>query len=213
MARQEQFLDVINRDEAERRFQAAVDLAPIGAETVGLASALGRVLARDVVAKIDEVLDELRQAMSTGNHAAMEDELGDLLFAAVNLARQLEIDPGSALRRSNAKFEQRFRAMEAAANDCGKVPFLNSTMPAAAIPEPDPHSAMQPPTSAAKVACAAMNTPMIPAANMAFTLSSSDNFNTWAVPNTAPGKAPQDPAVGAATITPIELFTSIMAEV
>ncbi len=71
--------------------------------------------ADDVVAKIDEELSELRLAMSAGDHDAMEDELGDLLFAAVNLARQLEIDPGSALRRSNAKFEQRFRAMEAAA--------------------------------------------------------------------------------------------------
>jgi len=71
--------------------------------------------AQDVVTKIDEELSELRLAMSVGNHDAMEDELGDLLFTAVNLARQLEIDPGSALRRSNAKFEQRFRAMEAAA--------------------------------------------------------------------------------------------------
>ena len=71
--------------------------------------------AEDVVAKIEEELSELRLAMSAGDHDAMEDELGDLLFAAVNLARQLEIDPGSALRRSNAKFEKRFRAMEAAA--------------------------------------------------------------------------------------------------
>jgi ATP diphosphatase len=71
--------------------------------------------ADDVVAKIDEELSELRLAMSTGDHDAMEDELGDLLFATVNLARQLEIDPGSALRRSNAKFEKRFRAMEAVA--------------------------------------------------------------------------------------------------
>ena len=71
--------------------------------------------AEPVVDKIDEELSELRMAMSAGDHDAMEDELGDLLFAAVNLARQLEIDPGSALRRSNAKFEHRFRAMEAAA--------------------------------------------------------------------------------------------------
>jgi ATP diphosphatase len=42
----------------------------------------------------------------------MEDELGDLLFVATNLARQLDIDPGTALRRGNAKFEKRFRAME-----------------------------------------------------------------------------------------------------
>jgi ATP diphosphatase len=65
-----------------------------------------------VLEKIDEEVSELREAMSGGDRDAMEDELGDLLFAAVNLARQLDIDPGSALRRSNAKFEQRFRAME-----------------------------------------------------------------------------------------------------
>ncbi len=68
-----------------------------------------------VLEKIDEELDEMRAAMAAGDRDAMEDELGDLLFVAVNLARQLDIDPGTALRRSNAKFEQRFRAMEEAA--------------------------------------------------------------------------------------------------
>lgn len=53
MTRQEQFLDVIDRDEAERRFQAALRLAPLGIETIGLESALGRVIARDAVATID----------------------------------------------------------------------------------------------------------------------------------------------------------------
>jgi putative molybdopterin biosynthesis protein len=53
MTRQEQFLDVIDRDEAERRFQAAVRLVPVGIETVGLDCALGRVTARDILAKID----------------------------------------------------------------------------------------------------------------------------------------------------------------
>jgi len=42
----------------------------------------------------------------------MEDELGDLMFVATNLARLLDIDPGTALRRGTAKFERRFRAME-----------------------------------------------------------------------------------------------------
>src|SRR5215831_15494915 len=50
---QEQFLDVIDRDEAERRFHAVLDLRPLAAEEVPLAEALGRVLAQDVVAPLD----------------------------------------------------------------------------------------------------------------------------------------------------------------
>ncbi|MBI3409016.1 MAG: molybdopterin biosynthesis protein [Planctomycetes bacterium] len=50
---QQQFLDVIDRDEAERRFHAALDLRPLEAETVALSAALGRVLAKDVAAPID----------------------------------------------------------------------------------------------------------------------------------------------------------------
>jgi len=53
MRDQEQFLHVLDRDEAERRFRAAVDLAPRGIETVGLDTALGRVLAADVVSPVD----------------------------------------------------------------------------------------------------------------------------------------------------------------
>jgi ATP diphosphatase len=68
-----------------------------------------------VLDKFDEELAEMRSAMASGDRNAMEDELGDLLFVAVNLARQLDIDPGTSLRRSNAKFERRFRAMEKAA--------------------------------------------------------------------------------------------------
>jgi MazG family protein len=68
-----------------------------------------------VLDKFDEELLEMREAMASGDRDAMEDELGDLMFVAINLARQLEIDPGTALRRSNAKFERRFRAMEQAA--------------------------------------------------------------------------------------------------
>jgi ATP diphosphatase len=65
-----------------------------------------------VMEKFDEELAEMRQAIESGDRDAMEDELGDLLFVATNLARQLDIDPGTALRRGNAKFERRFRAME-----------------------------------------------------------------------------------------------------
>ena len=65
-----------------------------------------------VMDKFDEELLEMREAMACGEHDRMEDELGDLLFVATNLARKLAIDPATALRRSNAKFEQRFRVME-----------------------------------------------------------------------------------------------------
>jgi len=65
-----------------------------------------------VLEKFDEEMAEMHEAMASGDRDAMEDELGDLLFVATNLARQLDIDPGTALRRGNAKFERRFRAME-----------------------------------------------------------------------------------------------------
>ncbi len=65
-----------------------------------------------VLEKLEEERQEVRQAIAGGNQDHIEEELGDLLFAAVNLARQLKLDPGVALRRANRKFEQRFRAME-----------------------------------------------------------------------------------------------------
>ena len=59
--------------------------------------------------KIDEELEELDAEQ---DHAALEDELGDLLFAVVNLARHLNVDAEEALRKANRKFESRFRAIE-----------------------------------------------------------------------------------------------------
>jgi nucleoside triphosphate diphosphatase len=61
-------------------------------------------------AKIDEEIGEV-EAASSADHR--EEEIGDLLFAVVNWSRKLGIDPEAALRRANAKFETRFRAMEA----------------------------------------------------------------------------------------------------
>lgn len=68
-----------------------------------------------VYEKLDEELSELREAQLCGDKKAIEDEMGDLLFTVINLSRHLKIDPETALRKSNHKFEQRFRIMEAQA--------------------------------------------------------------------------------------------------
>ncbi len=94
---------------------------------------------------------------------------------------------------------------------CLVVPLASVTSAAAAMPDPAPHSAWHPPTSAAHVAWAAMNTPIKPAASMALVMSSNESPMALAAPMQAPGSPPHAPAVGAATITPMELFISIMA--
>jgi ATP diphosphatase len=70
--------------------------------------------------KLTEETDEVREAIETGDPDKIEDELGDLLFVAANLSRRLNVDPEQALRRANAKFERRFRAMEALAEGAGQ---------------------------------------------------------------------------------------------
>lgn len=65
--------------------------------------------------EIAELQDELASTGVERSTAAIEEEFGDLLFTAVNLARHLKLDPESALRVANAKFRRRFAAMEAAA--------------------------------------------------------------------------------------------------
>lgn len=71
--------------------------------------------AQDVLAKVQEELEELQQAMVRADTQRMEQEMGDLLFTCVNLARKLDLDPESALRGTNRKFEQRVAGMESLA--------------------------------------------------------------------------------------------------
>ncbi len=66
-----------------------------------------------VFAKIDEEVAEVREAYASGDKAALQDEIGDALFALVNLARRSGINPEEALRGTNKKFERRFSHMEA----------------------------------------------------------------------------------------------------
>lgn len=71
--------------------------------------------------KVREELDEVSVEIDRGSHPArLEDELGDVLFTCVNLARKLGTDPETALRRTNAKFERRFRDVESYAAEDGK---------------------------------------------------------------------------------------------
>jgi len=70
--------------------------------------------------KIREELDELEEAVGTRSRDNIEEEFGDFLFAVVNLARHLEIDPEKALTAGNYKFERRFRDMELAITRSGK---------------------------------------------------------------------------------------------
>lgn len=65
-----------------------------------------------VLAKIQEELDELEEAVGTRDAAGVKEEFGDLLFAIANLARHLDVDPEKALTAANYKFERRFRDME-----------------------------------------------------------------------------------------------------
>ena len=75
-----------------------------------------------VLAKIREEADEIEAELAAGNSTAAGAELGDLLFALVNLGRHLDVDPEAALRATNRKFERRFAAIERALADRGKTP-------------------------------------------------------------------------------------------
>lgn len=70
--------------------------------------------------KMREETKELQVALNAKEQRKVEEELGDLFFAAVNLSRFLKVDPEIALKKANAKFSRRFRAMEKLARENGK---------------------------------------------------------------------------------------------
>ena len=78
--------------------------------------------AGQVFDKLQEEVDELQEARQTGPQSAIEDELGDLLFVMVNIARFLKVDPEQALRKTNAKFRRRFSHIESGLAALGKTP-------------------------------------------------------------------------------------------
>ena len=74
----------------------------------------------DIWTKIDEEIEEVRKASSGGNEKELEEEIGDLIFSAVNLSRFMGVNPEDALRRTIKKFESRFKSIEKAAEDSGR---------------------------------------------------------------------------------------------
>jgi len=116
----------------ERGEAATLDGIPLALPALTRAAKLQRRAARvgfdwptlaPVLGKLREELDELDAAMNAREaQARLAEELGDLLFSAVNLARHLEIDPEAALRAANAKFERRFRGVEARLAASGRRP-------------------------------------------------------------------------------------------
>ncbi len=83
--------------------------------------------ARLILAKIAEECAELEAVLERGaEKRAIEEELGDLLFAVANLARKLEVDPEAALRAATRKFERRFRRLEGLASERGIGPEIDA---------------------------------------------------------------------------------------
>ncbi|MCZ8131484.1 MAG: nucleoside triphosphate pyrophosphohydrolase [Steroidobacteraceae bacterium] len=114
---------------ASGRAQGLLDDVPAGLPATTRAVKLARRAARigfdwpdadGVRAKLDEELAELDAARGAGNRDEMAAELGDVLFAVANLARHLGIDPETALRGSNARFERRFRHVERRSGETGR---------------------------------------------------------------------------------------------
>ena len=128
-AQTERWEQIKARERAEAGMTSAVDGVSGGLPPLRRAAKLQTRAARvgfdwpdsaPVLAKIREEVEELERELDSGDADRIEDELGDVLFAVANLARKAELDADAALRRTNLKFERRFRAMEAAAAADGR---------------------------------------------------------------------------------------------
>ena len=125
---QERWETIKAAERADRDQHGALDDVPLALAALPRAQKLQRRAARvgfdwpdapSVQGKVDEEWAELRAALAAGDTEAIAEEFGDLLFTLANLGRHLKLDSETALRRASAKFEQRFRRMEAAASARG----------------------------------------------------------------------------------------------
>lgn len=118
------------QERAGRSLYGVLDDVPVALPALPRAQKLQKRAARvgfdwpevePVLVKLQEEITELREAMQDSDSAAVEEELGDLLFTVVNLSRHLKVDSETALRRASSKFEQRFARMESLAAEGGEA--------------------------------------------------------------------------------------------
>ncbi|HTX37310.1 MAG TPA: nucleoside triphosphate pyrophosphohydrolase [Bryobacteraceae bacterium] len=105
-------------DSAPRAVPALVEAQQITSRAAGVGFDWQN--AEQVIAKLDEELAEFAEARRSGSRAELEDELGDMLFVLVNLARFVKVDAEQALRKTNAKFRARFGHIERRLAEQGK---------------------------------------------------------------------------------------------
>ena len=103
-----------------RSLPALVEAQKIAAKAAGIGFDWEDI--EQVFDKLREELAEIDAARATGNPAEIEDEIGDLLFVIVNIARFLKVDPEQALRKTNSKFRRRFSHVEEGLAAEGKTP-------------------------------------------------------------------------------------------
>jgi len=133
LAHQKQGWEVLKAAERHGKGRAAslLDDVPVGlpalTRAVKLSSRAATVgfvwpTVHEVVAKLDEEVEELKAEIAAGDLEKARQEMGDVLFVVANLARTLEVDPEDALRFTNAKFARRFQYIEARLAERGLTP-------------------------------------------------------------------------------------------
>jgi ATP diphosphatase len=124
----ERWEGIKQEDRHARAQKSAMDDVPLALPALARAEKLQRRAAREgfdwtgwegVLDKLAEETAELLEAVNSGDARATADELGDILFTCVNLARHLGVDAEGSLRAASAKFERRFRGMESIISERG----------------------------------------------------------------------------------------------
>jgi len=109
------------KERESKKLYSALDDIPLALPALTRAQKLQRRAANEgfdwkqtapVFAKLDEEILELKQALSNNEPAEIQDEMGDLLFTLVNIARHLDLDAETCLRQASSKFERRYRSVE-----------------------------------------------------------------------------------------------------